>query len=175
MDNQVEIGEIHRVFLVDWICRAAVQLKLMTETLILSVNIVDRFLQRKISRREKLQLIGIASMFIASKYEEDYYPEIRDFIFISSGKYKRDEIIMTEKHILYTINFNLSTPTSIHFLRRFSKAAKSDSRTHTLSKYLIEMCVIEYTMLEYLPSVIAASAIYIARKMCNVSPLWVVS
>jgi hypothetical protein len=43
---------------------------------------------------------------------------------------------------------------------------------HTLSKYLIELSLLEYKMVSYLPSEIAAASVYIARKMSGVSPAW---
>jgi len=60
----------------------------------------------------------------------------------------------------------------LHFLRRFSKAAYSNSKIHKLSRYLIELSLLNRKMLWYLPSVIAASAVYIARKMSKRTPVW---
>lgn len=55
------------------------------------------------------------------------------------------------------------------------QAAKSDSVTHTLSKYLTELSIPEYSMLHFPPSMIAAAAVYLARKMTNKAPVWVSS
>src|SRR4051812_29171291 len=89
--------------------------------------------------RQKLQLVGVTAMLLASKYEEIYSPTVKDFIWIT-GKclasqtllilfeakaYTREEILKMEKMILATLNYNLSTPTPLHFLRRYSKAARS--------------------------------------------------
>jgi hypothetical protein len=78
-----------------------------------------------------------------------------------------------EKQILVALDFNLSTPTALHFLRRFSRAAGSDGTLHTLSKYIIEVSMLEYSMLKYAPSMIAAAAVYITRRMTNTTPYWV--
>lgn len=45
--------------------------------------------------------------------------------------------------------------------------------THTLSKYLTELSMPEYGMLRFTPSMVAASAVYLARKMMASSPAWV--
>ncbi len=45
--------------------------------------------------------------------------------------------------------------------------------THTLSKYLTELSMPEYTMLRFSPSTIAAAAVFLARKMTGKSPTWV--
>jgi len=172
MQNQLEVNERNRSLLVDWIVDVSVKFKILNETLFLCVNILDRFLQNKIVPRAKFQLVGITSMLIACKFEEIFIPEIKDFTFISGKAYTEDEILKMEKTILIDLDFNLGTPTALHFLRRYSKAAKSDSKIHTLSKYIIELSLLDYAMLKYLPSTIAAASIYIARKMCNVSPAW---
>jgi hypothetical protein len=120
-----------------------------------------------------MQLVGVGALFIATKYEEISCPLIDDFVWISADAFKREDIVRVEKAILETIGFDLSTQTPIHFLRRFSKAARSNTRTHTLSKYLIEVSLMDYGMLKHLPSLIAASAVYLARKMTDIEPLWV--
>ena len=35
-----------------------------------------------------LQLVGVASMLIACKYEEMYVPEVNDFVFITDQAYE---------------------------------------------------------------------------------------
>jgi cyclin B len=39
-------------------------------------------------------------MLIASKYEEIYAPEIRDFIYMTDKAYSKDQILETERKIL---------------------------------------------------------------------------
>jgi G2/mitotic-specific cyclin-B, other len=60
-------------------------------------------------------------MLIASKYEEIWAPELRDFIFISDKAYTRDQILQMEKVMLNTLSFNLTVPTAYNFLGRFLK------------------------------------------------------
>jgi cyclin B len=64
-------------------------------------------------------------MLIASKYEEIWAPEIRDFVYISDKAYTREQIICMEKLMLNTLGFNLTLPTPYNFLARFLKAAGS--------------------------------------------------
>ena len=50
--------------------------------LFLTCNIIDRFLSKRFDiGRKKLQLVGIAAILIASKYEEIYPPDLQDFVF----------------------------------------------------------------------------------------------
>ena len=74
--------------------------------------------------KELLQLVGVTSLFVASKYEEMYATEIADFVFISDNAYTKKQIREMEVDILSTLRFNVSHPLPIHFLRRNSKAGQ---------------------------------------------------
>jgi len=62
-------------------------------------------------------------MLIASKYEEIWAPEVRDFVYISDRAYTKEQILAMEKLILNTLKFDLTVPTPNTFLCRFLKAA----------------------------------------------------
>jgi len=172
MANQVDINEKMRAILVDWLVEVHRMFKLLPETLFLSVSIIDRFLCITTVSREKLQLVGVTAMLIASKYEEIYAPECNDFVYIADGAYTKQQILKMEQTVLNTLNFNLTHPSPLHFLRRYSKAAGSDYTLHTLCKYLIELMLIDVKLLKYPPSRIAAASVFLARAMTHKTPLW---
>jgi cyclin B len=62
-------------------------------------------------------------MLIASKYEEIYSPEIRDFVYITDKAYTKEQILLQEYDILQTLDFNITAPSSYRFLERFSNLA----------------------------------------------------
>jgi len=172
MSNQVDVNEKMRAILVDWLVEVHRMFKLLPETLFLAVGIIDRYLSLTTVAREKLQLVGVTSMLIASKYEEIYAPECNDFVYISDGAYTKQQILKMEQSVLNTLNFNLTHPSPLHFLRRYSKAAGSDYTLHTLCKYLIELVLIDVKLLKFPPSQIAAASVYLARAMTHKTPLW---
>jgi len=77
MSHQTNINEKMRMILIDWLVEVHVKYKQQPETLFLAVNIVDRYLSRRLVARGRLQLIGIAAMLIASKYEQVFRSEVR--------------------------------------------------------------------------------------------------
>lgn len=173
MENQMEITDRHRAILVDWMIEVSGKFSFLSETIYLSVSLLDRFLQQKVVAKNKLQLVGVTAMLIASKFEEIYTPEVNDFVIISANTFSKEDILKMERLMLITLDFNINVSIHLHFLRRFSKAAHSDSKIHTISKYLVELSLIDYKMLKYLPSRIAAASVYISRRMCGISPAWV--
>ena len=62
-------------------------------------------------------------MFLASKYEEMYPPEINDFVYITDNTYTRDQIKQMEIVMIKGLKYSLGKPLCLHFLRRNSKAA----------------------------------------------------
>jgi len=171
-NTQREINEKMRSILVDWLVEVHRMFKLLPETLFLCVAMIDRFLSVKQITRDKLQLVGITAMLIASKYEEIYAPECNDFVYIADGAYTKQQILLMEQTMLNTLNFNITHPSPLHFLRRYSKAGGSDYSLHTLCKYLIEMVLIDIKFLKYAPSLLAAASVYLGRAMIGKSPLW---
>ena len=67
--------------------------------------------------------VGVTAMLVASKYEEIWAPEVKDFVYISDEAYSREQILEMEKIMLNTLRFNLTVPTPFSFLSRFLKAA----------------------------------------------------
>jgi len=172
LTTQVDINEKMRAILVDWLVEVHRMFKLLPETLYLGVSIIDRFLSLKQISRDTLQLVGITSMLIASKYEEIYAPECNDFVYISDGAYTKPQILHMEQNILNTLNFNITHPSALHFLRRYSKAGGSDYTLHTICKYLIEVVLIDVKFLKFPPSLQASASVYLGRAMTGKSPLW---
>ncbi|XP_064944645.1 G2/mitotic-specific cyclin-2-like isoform X1 [Musa acuminata AAA Group] len=163
MSHQFDINEKMRAILVDWLIEVHYKFELMEETLFLTVNIIDRFLARMTVARKKLQLVGVTAMLLACKYEELSVPMVEDFVLITDRAYTREEILEMERSIINTLQFNLSVPTPYVFMRRFLKAAESDKKLELVSFFIIELCLVEYKMLKFQPSLLAAAAIYTAQ------------
>jgi hypothetical protein len=96
-----------RAILVDWLVDVHAKFKLLTETLFLTVNIIDRYLSLKQITRARLQLVGVASLLITTKYEEIYPPNLKDFVYITDNAYTKEEILEMESDILCVLDFNL--------------------------------------------------------------------
>jgi hypothetical protein len=100
---------------------------------------------------------------VAAKYEEIYPPELKELVFITDSAYTKQEILEMEFDILATLDFKFCVPTAHTFLCRYLKAAHAERVMVQLCCYIVERCLQEYTMLKYLPSQIAASAVLISR------------
>lgn len=61
-------------------------------------------------------------MFIACKFEEMYCTDVADLSIITDKAYTKREILAMEIKMLKKLQFNISFPLPLHFLRRNSKA-----------------------------------------------------
>jgi len=176
--GQTEILPKMRAVLVDWMVGVHLQFHMLQETLFSTVAILDRYLQTEIASvsRKKLQLVGVACMLIAAKYEEIYAPEIKDFVYITDHAYSEREIQKMEVQVLSVLKFDLGRPLPLHFLRRASKAGGVDSATHTLAKYICELGLGVYSLAHIAPSKLSAAALALAMRLvepsASFSSLW---
>ncbi|XP_075522537.1 cyclin-A2-2-like [Primulina tabacum] len=165
---QRDITEAMRSILVDWLVEVSEEYRLIPDTLYLTVNLIDRFLSAISIEKQKLQLLGVTCMLIASKYEEICAPCVEEFCFITDNTYTKGEVLKMEGRVLNYLGFQLSIPTAKKFLRRFIHAAQISYEIPSvelefLANYFAELTLIEYSFLKFLPSLIAASAVFLAR------------
>ncbi|KAK2990914.1 hypothetical protein RJ640_028691, partial [Escallonia rubra] len=199
---QRDVTQGMRGILIDWLVEVSEEYRLVPDTLYLTVNLIDRYLSEKYIGKQRLQLLGITCMLIASKYEEICAPRVEEFCFITDNTYKREEVcsnlvleyrsfclfkmsrgatlhlyilkrlsqivLKMESHILNVLGFQLSAATTKKFLRRFIQAAQSMYKVpriqlEFLSNYLAELSLTDHSFLKFLPSLIAASAVFLAR------------
>ncbi|CAI5526169.1 unnamed protein product [Closterium sp. Naga37s-1] len=174
-----DISAAMRGILMDWLVEVAEEYKLVPDTLFLTAAYIDRFLSHATVTRNHLQLLGIASMLIASKYEEIYAPQVDEFCYITDNTYRRQEVLLMERHVLAVLHFDLSTPTVKSFLRRFVKAAQAtlpspQHHLEFLGNYFAELTLVDYPCLRFLPSQIAAAAVFLAKlTLYPALPPWV--
>jgi G2/mitotic-specific cyclin 1/2 len=170
IDHQPDLEWKMRGILVDWLIEVHTRFRLLPETLFLAVNIIDRFLSAEVVALDRLQLVGVTAMFIASKYEEVLSPHVANFSHVADETFSDKEILDAERHVLATLEYNMSFPNPMNFLRRISKADNYDIQTRTLGKYLMEISLLDHRFMSYPQSHIAAAAMYLARLILERGP-----
>ncbi|KAG6887855.1 hypothetical protein C0992_010459 [Termitomyces sp. T32_za158] len=163
MESQKELAWKMRGILTDWLIQVHVRFRLLPETLLLCVNIIDRFLSARVVSLAKLQLVGVTCMFIAAKFEEIVAPSVTHFLMCADASYTESEILQAERYVLKTLDWNLSYPNPVHFLRRVSKADDYNVKVRTLAKFLLEISCLEWRLIAAPPSLLAAASIWLAR------------
>jgi len=165
MGTQEDINEKMRAILVDWLVDVNVKFKLVPECLFMTWNIIDRYLTLKKVTRHKLQLVGVSALLIACKYEEIYPPALKEFVAICDKAYTSVEILEMEADVLNVLDFKLTHTSPLRFLERYSLIGDIESKAQMFAKYLIETTMLEYSMLKYKNSLLAAGAVFLVNKI----------
>eukprot|EP00347_Sterkiella_histriomuscorum_P021776 403332806 len=108
------IQENHRLRMIDWMIQVFRVLgKQVTKTFVQAVQIMDKFFHIKMLQGSKqnkadFHIIGLTSIFIASKYEDVRPIFMRQILNEAAhGKYDQSQILMKEKDILQTLEFKV--------------------------------------------------------------------
>ena len=103
---QPEMTPHMRSILVDWLVEVAQEYHLGSDTLHLTIHLLDRLLAaRRCLPREQLQLAGVAAMWVAAKYEEIYAPSAKDFCYITDNTYTPSQLVAMEAALLDAVRF----------------------------------------------------------------------
>ncbi|XP_009110456.1 putative cyclin-B3-1 isoform X3 [Brassica rapa] len=172
LSTQTKVSPVTRGILINWLIEVHFKFHLMHETLYLTMNLLDRYLSQVAVQKNEMQLIGLTALLLASKYEDYWHPRIKDLISISAESYTRQQILGMERIMLKQLQFRLNEATPYVFMLRFLKAARSNKKLEQLAFYLIELCLVEYEALKFKPSLLCASAIYVARCTLRMTPVW---
>lgn len=175
MSRQSDVNSKMRSILIDWLVDVHFKYDLHPQTLHIAVHLIDRHLEKALSLpRQKLQLVGVTALFIASKYEEIYPPEAGDYVKITDNAYTKEELFAMEIDMLMSVGYRVTFPTAYQFIKRFIKASRTcDDRVEHYAHFIIDRALQEYKLIKYAPSRIASAAVHIARTQMNDLPAWV--
>ncbi|XP_054982173.1 G1/S-specific cyclin-E2 isoform X1 [Sorex araneus] len=160
-----------RSILLDWLLEVCEVYTLHRETFYLAQDFFDRFmLTQKDVSKNMLQLIGITSLFIASKLEEIYAPKLQEFAYVTDGACSEEDILRTELMILKALKWQLCPVTVISWLNLFLQVdALKDAPKVLLPQYsqeqfiqiaqLLDLCILAIDSLEFQYRILAAAAL----------------
>jgi len=114
---------VNRRMLVDWLIQVQHHLKLTQESLYLTVSILDTILNRREVDADKLQLLGITAMLLATKFEEYYPAKVGKLIQLTENSYTREQVLEMERMLIQILGFKIYIPSPQVFLLRYTRAA----------------------------------------------------
>jgi hypothetical protein len=183
--------------MVDWMIEVLTNFKCEDQTFFLAISLLDRYLKNKRECQEiaDLHIMGVTTMFIASKYE-DIYPLKMKMVFekIAHKKLSIERIKALELDMLKQIHYKIPAPTVLDFLKIYLKevleinhhgntslkkeekeAIPTSSDTpegkkhliYKMAMYLSKMSLHDYDLSGRKPSLVAVGSLYVALKICE--------
>ena len=169
--NHFDIKDIHRTILVDWLINVHLYFKLSDECLYLSIKLIDIFLARTTNfSKNKLQLLGICSLQIASKYIEQIHPSINDLSDLCDKCYEKNDIIQFEKYLLQVSNYIIEQDEVLNYYDLLCLILKFNIKYYYFGKMLLDLTLLDINFYKYQKNTIVFSICYIIlsnNKMLN--------
>ena len=163
--NKTEISEKSRKILIDWIISVHAKFNLLPNTLFLTINLIDRIIEKNVAYINSFQLLGTTALHIAAKYEEIYPPEINDYIFISNKAFSKEDVIEMENFILDKLNFDILCISPYVFLDRLYFISRENNiDIYYLCSFFIEFSFLSIEIMKNKQSLIVASMFYLSLK-----------
>lgn len=107
--SQPEITFQMRTLIFDFIMCCHVRLKLSTPTLFLCFNIIDRYCSKIIVKSSTYQLLGLCSLWLASKYtdKKQKIPSLPMLQSLCCDQYTKEQFKEMELHICQSLNWTM--------------------------------------------------------------------
>ena len=148
--NHLDITDIHRTILVDWLINVHLYFKLSDECLYLSIKLIDIFLARTTNfTKNRLQLLGICSLQLSSKYLEQIHPSISNLSDLCDKCYKKKEIIQFEKCLLKINNYIIEQNEILNYYDLLCLILKFNIKYYYFGKMLLDLTLLDINFYKY--------------------------
>eukprot|EP00980_Cylindrotheca_fusiformis_P028209 scaffold22586_cov138-Cylindrotheca_fusiformis.AAC.29 len=172
--NRQHIPGDRWAMVVDWIAEVAECFELDDAVIFQAMEYFDRFVSTSELRikRHYYQLIAGACLWIASKSRKAI--TCKDICMSSDNSFAANDLVTIEEYVLKQLGWKLAFPTSLGFLEAYGCTLGLDKgcRTFHLMRYFSELALQSEIYLSYEPSMIAASALVLARFCAQDTELW---
>ncbi|XP_033700668.1 cyclin-P isoform X1 [Tursiops truncatus] len=142
-------------------------LGLAGDTLYLAVHLLDSYLGAGRVRLHRLQLLGVACLFVACKMEECVLPEPASLCLLGDGSFSRAELLCAERRILSRLDFRLHHPGPLLCLGLLAALARSGPQVLLLATYFLELSLLEAEAAGWEPGRRAAAALSLAHRVLH--------
>ena len=163
--NDTELTEEIRTVSINWLIMIIYKIfKFKENTLFLTVQIIDRFLSKKMLSVEKTELLILCSLILSSKHEEIDYVNMVESLQLSTNKFTKEEIINMQYEILNELNFELIIPTMNDYYNIYCTILNLDEIDINKGMFLLNIILVDYNIIKYPNFIISLAAVKLIYK-----------
>ena len=163
--KQPELRPWTRQVLVDWLIDVTETYKVHSNTLHLTISLIDASLKVLEIPLKKFQLLGCSCLLIASKLEEVQAVSVENLVYIADFCFDSDDLIRMESSVILALDFQLLLPTRYYFGIRLASAAKLSPKETQFLVFILEVSLLDIEFNAFTPSMIAAAALHITLQI----------
>ncbi|XP_077544506.1 G2/mitotic-specific cyclin-B3-like [Haemaphysalis longicornis] len=153
LERQGELSTELRAQMVDWIVQVQAKFYLFTEELYLG----------------RPAAVGRSAISIATKYDDETAPSVVDLLSICEEAYNHKELVAMEIKVFQTLTGEIGAPLSYHYLNWYARGGQVRLKTLTLARYILEISLLDYSLVDRKESKMAAAALLQALRMKGLS------
>ncbi|KAH0793272.1 cyclin-A1 [Histomonas meleagridis] len=161
-----------RSTVIDWLVDVHRKMKMHTDTLYLTVYLIDRYLSKFDLDKSKFQRLGCAALLIASKNYEIYPPSIDDLVELADKSFTRTALIRMEASLFACNDFHVDPILSSMFLKRYLRLISPESKTSMLAYFISETALLYPDFIGEVPSKLAAASVCLAMVITEGQSQW---
>ena len=167
-----------RMMLVDWMIEVVAELNLLDATLHSAVRFVDMALNPKNwppIERAKLQLVGIAGLWIAAKLEESVWVGPKELTKLTDRAFTVKQLCDMEREVLRRNDYRPNIVTADLFAARIMEhcpAGAESKECRKLVRNYARMTLLSLSALDIRTAQLAAAAVAMAHQACNIGFHW---
>lgn len=152
-----------RALLMNWVVEAHRQFNLNDSSVYVTCYILDRYFEiQPLSEDEALLGAGAAALLIASRWEDEYPLEAQDWVDLTDA-FTLNELSSMEERILDTVRVKMGVPTQYTLLVELLKVVEATDRQYHRAQYYLQRCLSGRISLEFRPSLLAVTSMFLAR------------
>lgn len=169
IDIQTEIQWFMRPYLLDFLIEAHTAFQLMSSTLFLAINLLDRYCSKRVVYKRHYQLVGCAALLIAAKYNDkkDRVPTVKELKSMCCGLYDDDMFIQMEWHVLQTLGWSVGHPTVDAFLQMAVLDEAYDPEVEHMALYILEIALFHRDFVSKPSADLARASLALSRCILN--------
>lgn len=161
---QNEISPANRENIVTWLIKLNYYFRLTNDVLFNAVTFMDILLCKKTISKKDISLFAAVCYWVSSKVDTRAQPSVKEFNDASGFQFTQELFSKTEIELINRLNFKLHYPTTKFFMRQYQDEfyASEDQNVIDFSRFLSEVSLMKFDLLDYKASAIASSIMIIA-------------
>lgn len=165
-----------RAPLIDFLLEMSASFRFQPETLFVGVNLLDRYLSKRVVLRKHYQLAGASAMWIAAKYEDskDAVPTASELATMCYNTLDESAFQQMEAHILSTLHYAIGSSTHETWLRTYVGRSSSGSMALDVSpevvgiaRFLLELSLYHRDFVPLVPNALVRASLWLAQLVSS--------
>ena len=164
---QKEINEKMRAVLINWLLSVHHKFQFRNQTFFIAVSLIDLYTSQRSIARKQYQLLGIAALFVAAKFEEIFPPKLSSYLTICDNFCTREEIVLMEGELLTLIDYQVPMHTTLQLIDLLAYRFDLPPSVTHIAHSLAFAALFDLRAADYGAEKLARTCLYLGLRVVN--------